>query len=425
MTATFNIDNEITKRFSLDDVQEIQLFIDRFIPTSLRERYPRYKQFIKYFLEYLDNGYADQNGVFNLIINLTKYFDLDYIDEELVKKDSAGNVLTEEGGKKIYTELGENLIFSFFETYVGSKESRYLSKFLDDVQYLKNQKKINQLKGTKTSFLFFFLLVLGGFFKILNISETKNHTGIWAYDGSLLYTDADEGEQITPYQYLVFSEFNPDTFSDILEVLNPAGMQPIFFIQKQITIDITQTGYESGTDFYFSNANTYIAFYKDDEFVGMGRTFTDTGYDPTEDTAETFDFLTNDGRKWIFKTSGFSYRLLDDTPGSGDSTGTSEQEDVAEDIEMLYYGVIVANEGLTGDAILSGEFNHVKLIQVNTLDLLETGLTQEEGIYSASQIDINSTATDLDILIESDISDTIEFSEINEVDFILERIAES
>jgi hypothetical protein len=401
-----SITEQVKNRFSLDDVKYLTLFADRLIPGSIRERFPKYKLFIKYFLEYFDKGTDTEDGVFKLIVELIRYFDLDYINENLTEKDDDGDYKLDDG-KRIFNEFGENLIYSFYETFVGSKENRYLSTLMDDVQYLKRQKKINQMKGTKSSFLFFFLLVLGGYFKILNLSETKNHTGVWAYDGTLYYTDP-EGETLEPYRYIVFSEFNPQRFSRILDTLNPAGMEPIFFIQKQAYIDLNDTGYVNDIDYYFENENLYIGIYNDDELLGLVKSYSSTGYKALDDDVEDYDFLTIDGRKWDYVISSFQYNLLDD------STGSTVKQGYRNQIDMMAFPAIVTDDNL------SGEFNRIVLYQVNGLCYTETGVEDEQYIYSASEIDLDCTGSDVVNLIEYEFDESLRLSDINELAFILE-----
>jgi len=383
-----SITEQVKNRFSLDDVKYLTLFADRLIPGSIKERFPKYKLFIKYFLEYFDKGTDTEDGVFKLIVELIRYFDLDYINENLTEKDDDGDYKLDDG-KRIFNEFGENLIYSFYETFVGSKENRYLSTLMDDVQYLKRQKKINQMKGTKSSFLFFFLLVLGGYFKILNLSETKNHTGVWAYDGTLYYTDPD-AETLEPYRYIVFSEFNPQRFSRILDTLNPAGMEPIFFIQKQAYIDLNETGYVNDIDYYFENENLYIGIYNDDELLGLVKSYSSTGYKALDDDVEDYDFLTIDGRKWDYVISSFQYNLLDD------STGSTAKQVYKNQIDMMAFPAIVTDDNL------SGEFNRIVLYQVN------------------GEIDLDCTGSDVVDLIEYEFDESLRLSDINELAFILE-----
>jgi hypothetical protein len=402
-----DITKEVDKRFDFNDVKQLTLFTDRLIPGPIKEKYPKYKLFIKYFLEYLDKGTSTTDGVFKLIVDLIKYFDLDYINNEMTETDENGDYVLEDG-KRIFNELGDKLIYSFFETFVGSKESRYLSTFLDDVQFLKRQKKINQMKGTKNSFLFFFLLVLGGYFKILNLSETKNHGGMWKYDGTLLYTNADE-DILEPYRYIVFSEFNPDTFSTILDTLNPAGMEPIFFIQKQLFIDLNQTGYNNTVDYYFEEDNIYFSLYDvDNNLLGLIKSYSNSGYRSLPITNETSDLETIDGRKWQYVITDYQFRTLDDSTGGN-------KDDYRNEIEMMFYSSIIDYETFNQNT----EIYRIDLIQVNTIDVIETGLGNNENTYLPDQIDINNS--DIDVLLSETLDNKLVVSDINEVSFILER----
>ena len=83
---------------------------------------------------------------------------------------------------------GVQVLDQVYEQFLGSTEARYLSELIDEILYLKKQKGISKYKGTKYSFLFFFLVVIGGYFNIENIeADTKRHDGVFKYNGLITY----------------------------------------------------------------------------------------------------------------------------------------------------------------------------------------------------------------------------------------------
>jgi len=227
------------------DKQYLSIFIDRLIPSFWKERYPKFYKFIYYFLEYLEKS----GNAYDYISNYTNSIDIDYID---ALEDN---------------ELRENLISSIYEQYLGSREARFLSSLLDEILYLKYQKQINANKGTKANFMFFFLIILNGYFRVENIDASeKKYNSFYSHDGTVNYDRSLSA--IIPYKYIVKSEFYFEQYSKVLDTLNPAGMQAIPIFQKQLGISYFFDDYRlrstlDVTTLSLDDIDLYIAIYNE------------------------------------------------------------------------------------------------------------------------------------------------------------------
>ena len=188
----------------------LSTFIDRFVPSFWKQQYPNMWVFIKYFLQFLE----EKNNTYDLINNFTNLVDIDYI-----------NSITDEN-------LKESLMNNIYSQYLGDENARFLSTLLDDVLYIKYQKELNGQKGTKANLMFFFLIILNGFFNVENItSENKKHDMTYKHDATVSYNRAEE--LIEPFKYLIKSEFTYNQYSTVLDTLNPAGVLPIPLFERQ------------------------------------------------------------------------------------------------------------------------------------------------------------------------------------------------
>jgi len=188
----------------------LSTFIDRFIPSFWKQQYPNMWVFVKYFLQFLE----EKNHSYDLINNIPNLVDIDYI----------ASIQDE--------DLKEKLINSIYEQYLGSENARYLSSLLDEVLYIKYQKTINSQKGTKANLLFFFLIILNGYFSIENITaENKRHDMTYSHNAEVSYNRAKD--LIEPFKYLLKSEFTYEHYKSILDTLNPAGVLPIPIFERQ------------------------------------------------------------------------------------------------------------------------------------------------------------------------------------------------
>ena len=250
---------------SVIDKQYLSIFIDRLIPSFWKERYPEFYKFIYYFLEYLEQS----GNTYDSISNYTNNIDIDYIDqlEDL--------------------ELRDKLIYAVYEQYLGSREARFLSSLLDEILYLKYQKQINANKGTKANFLFFFLIILDGYFRVENIDvDEKRYNSFYNYDGTITYDNRSSG--IVPYKYIVKSEFYFEQYEKVLNTLNPAGMIAIPIFQRQLGISYFFDDYRLRSTLDINtltieDIDLYIAIYNDDA-VGTDET---GGYDTGENSFTT------------------------------------------------------------------------------------------------------------------------------------------
>ena len=263
------------------DKKYLSVFIDRLIPSFFIERYPNYRLYIKFFLEYLERGPLTEetggpvedlsdDGVYTKIAELIRFIDLDSIINET------------------NLELKEKIINSLYQQMIGDVGARYLSDLLDDILYLKHQTDINYAKGTKINFQLFFALLLGGAVEVSNIeNSSKIHDGTYQYNGIINY---DSREGFNPYVYIVESPLLFSKWSEVLDILNPAGMFPI--VRNINTIQRNFSDFETGelnsNISTFLNTDMFVSFYNEiDDFIGMikpGRirfatVTTDTDYD--------------------------------------------------------------------------------------------------------------------------------------------------
>lgn len=207
---------ELSIENSLKTKKYLSIYYEKFIPDFIKEQYPLYKKFIKYFFEYLEKKGNLYEQIQNIgeYINLSDIFDLE--DET----------------------LREKLIFQLYEQFLGSAEARAVTSLLsNDELYIKNQKLINAYKGTEFCFLFLFLLILKGFFNIINVnSNTRKHNGRFLYNGNITYSNTSSEDKVEPFVYLIESEFYPEQYDKVLQSVNPAGMLPLKFFTKNIYI---------------------------------------------------------------------------------------------------------------------------------------------------------------------------------------------
>jgi hypothetical protein len=315
-----------------DKVRYLHIFIDRFVAQPLTDRYPNYHAFVNYFLKFLEQ---QNDGVFYYIENLINFSDIDAIIDMKNSTDPDKQ------------ELGDKLIYEIYEQMVGSKNTRYLSSLLDEEIYLKRQKGILRSKGTKSSFLFFFLIVLGGYFRILNVtSSTKKHDGVFLYNGLITYNYLPDG--IDPYIYVILSEFYPTQYDKILNALNPAGMYPIpFYINLKYIYDSTP----SRTPSYITDHNdVYIVYYNGLTPIGALKPQRFGTYDPI--LTENYDIELVDNTHWIESTGSQNYyiEVVFNVPTLGDV----DINNFTINYGLMVTGAIPAvNNFYTADQILS------------------------------------------------------------------------
>lgn len=231
----------------------LSVFLSRFVPSYFTKTFPRYEEFVKKFLEYLE-----QNGnVYENITNYLKYFDL---DEILRLKNSADPA---------EQTLGDQLIDRVYEQFLGSIEARFLSSLLDEQLFLKHQSSLIRFKGTKYAFLFFFLLVLGGYFQIVDANRAnRRHNGFYLHNGLITYGTS-SSEYVSPFIYIVISNFYPDQYRRIIDVLNPAGMYPLKFYQKLIEFHSSSLTPEQYLAMF---NNAYVVWVRDTDGATGGET---------------------------------------------------------------------------------------------------------------------------------------------------------
>lgn len=254
----------------------LSVFIERLIPSFWLEKYPKFTLFIKYFFEYLE-----QNG--------KTYHDIAHI-MDFVDIEAIGN-LTQTG-----TDLDrkEQLLRQIYIQYLGSENATALVDLIsDEIRYIENQKYVNSRKGIKANFLYFFLLVLGGYFKITEITNTtKIHDGTYSYDGSITYNN--ESTSIVPYTYLIISEFNLSAYQTLADNLNPAGMKYLSLLQKHLEYTIGP-GDESDIDTVYNYPNIYFGIYNSTTLVGIVKP-SRVKYSEIV-TGSTYDFIFQNGDK--------------------------------------------------------------------------------------------------------------------------------
>lgn len=266
----------------------LSVFISRFIPAYFRETFPRYEEFIKLFLQYLEQN----EKTYDNITNYLKFFDL---DEILRLKNSA---IPEQQA------LGDALIDRVYEQFLGSIEARFLSSLLDEQLFLKHQSSLIRFKGTKYAFLFFFLLVLGGYFKIVDANRAnRRHNGFYLHNGLITYGN-NSTEFVSPYIYIVISNFYPDQYRRIIDVLNPAGMFPLKFYQKLIKFNSPTLTAEQYLAMF---TNAYVVWIRDTDGatggetrIGMTKVVKYQLLQSQPDDSVTFDLETIDLKKYSY-----------------------------------------------------------------------------------------------------------------------------
>jgi hypothetical protein len=291
------------------DKKHLCVFTKRFIPAWWMERYPDFEVLLRTFLEFLEQDEQQYDN----ITNYDKYFDIDKI------------VMLKNSSDPVKQDLGNKLIDQVYKQYLGDSNTRYLSTLMDEVLYIKNQKNILKYKGTKYSFMFFFLLILGGFFRIYTIlGSVKKHDGIFQYNGLIYYGNGENW--VEPFIYLVKSEFPPEKYKLVLNVLNPAGMRAITYLYNSSNYTLNDT-----VENAWNYNNVYMMFYLDSTFVAMVKCSVFPYIQVTEN--DTFDLELENQTFWI------KYPTL----GTG--------------MNHLYY------EANFNTSIFTGEFNSVHLVK--------------------------------------------------------------
>lgn len=311
----------------------LSVFIERLIPSFWQQRYPKFTLFIKYFFEYLE-----QNGkTYHDIANI-----MDFVDIEAI-----GN-LTQTGDD---LDRREKLIRQVYIQYLGSENATALVELLtDEIRYVENQKYVNSRKGIKANFLYFFLLALGGYFKISEISVgDKIHDGTYRYDGSITYDNQKFG--IVPYVYLITSQFNLTAYKALADNLNPAGMKYLSLFQRHLEYTIGP-GDESDIDIVYNYPDVYFGIYNGFTCVGIVKPSRVQYAEIT--TGNVYDFIMQD------KTKLFLY----DT----NQTGVAE----------LFYETAFNTSFFTGS-----DFNTIKILSAPIV----TGAVVASDIwYDGSQV---------------------------------------
>jgi hypothetical protein len=228
------------------DKKYLSVFTRRFIPAWWMERYPNFEILLRTFLEFLEQ---DEHQYHN-IANYDKYFDIDKIVEYKNSTDP------------VKQDLGNKLIDQVYKQYLGDANLRYISNLMDEVLYIKNQKNFLNYKGTKYSFMFFFLLIMGAFFRIYElISIMKRHDGRFRYDGIIRYGNS-SSSWIEPFVFLVRSEYSKATYQNVLQILSPAGMYA-YCVQDATN----RTSIADSIDNAENYGDVYMAIYKDAALV--------------------------------------------------------------------------------------------------------------------------------------------------------------
>ena len=268
------------------DTKYLSVFCDRLIPGWFKEQYPLYESFICSFFQYLEQN----NKPYHDIANIMDFKDIDAINTET---DSVRR---------------EQLLNVVFEQYVGDANARYLSTLLDEILFLKNQKTFLSNKGIKANFMFFFLLVLGGYFRIENITRSqKLHNGIFRYDGTITYNSSGVG--LEPFIYLIISEFYPEQYQQIIDNLNPAGMTYLPFFQRHVADYASTTG-DGINDVEYTTEDMYMAFYNDSTFLGMVTVYSNNTYIKLASTATSWDLQLQSGEKYNEEGTGATHRFM-------------------------------------------------------------------------------------------------------------------
>lgn len=344
------------------DKKYLSIFLDKFVPKIFKDQYPLYAKFIEYFLEYFEQ----KNGIYYNIANFIDYVDVDKIAD--LKNSTDPNE----------QELGNILINQLYEQMVGTKGAQYLSELLDEILFLKKQKSIFRYKGTKYAFLFFFLIIFGGYFKILNItSQTKIHNGVFQYNGIITYNSSDDINDA--FVYLVLSEFYPAQYEKILNVLNPAGMLPVKFYTKLKYITDTM----SDINTIFSMPNTYAIIYDNDTRIGMLKISKFGAYEQVT-PEQTYDVELLDNTFWrnVPISTGVTnlyYDILFNTFLFGElnfnriklvSNPTPNVNYSYTDINILSEGTILYDEYLTDNIISTGMYETFPIVTNTKVSLM-------------------------------------------------------
>ncbi len=263
----------------MDKIRYLQVFIERFVPPYIQQNYPLYKTFIEEFLGYI----SKKEGLYDSMINFIRYRDIDYISSLLTSSDSDQR------------ELGEKLISEVYAEFLGTKEARYISSLLDDILFLKKQKGIMERKGLKSSFLFLFLIILGGYFRIQNVEAgNKTHNGTYLYNGIITYSSI--ANAIEPFIYLITSEFYPDQYTKILATIAPAGMLPYYVFTKEGYETFTGTG--ENIESVFAKPNIYAIIYNGSTNIGMIRVASISYTEQVSASGGTYDLELPDATLW-------------------------------------------------------------------------------------------------------------------------------
>jgi len=336
------------------DKKYLSIFIDRLIPDFWKQRYPKFYKFIYYFLQYLEQS----GNTYDNISNYTNSIDIDYIDN-LEDQD-----------------LREQLIYAVYEQYLGSREARFLSSLLDEILYLKYQKQINANKGTKANFLFFFLIILDGYFRVENIDvNEKKHNSFYNHDATVTYDRSISG--VVPYKYIIKSEFYYEQYEKVLNTLNPAGMLPIPIFQKQLGISYFFDDYRLQSILDIGTLSTpeldiYIAIYNDevkeidqtggfdtgenaltDGLIGLSKVTSNLIYQETTDL-DDFDLELQNGKLYVeVETIGEIDASKDVFVFLETSFTTSDFEGDFTKLRCLY------NTGLTNDHYSKSEIENL------------------------------------------------------------------
>jgi hypothetical protein len=333
----------------------LSIFIDRFIPPFWINRYPKLYLFIEYFLKYLESS-----TIFDTTHNFVKFRDLDYIASLLNSTDT-----TEQ-------QLGNQLINNIYEEFLGDVQYRYISEMLDEILYLKNQKSIIQRKGTKNSFLFLFLIILGGYFRILDSTNLiKKHNGQFQYNGVITYNST--GVATEPFIYLIVSEFYPAQYERILKTVNPAGMKPYYIFNKLQYYNNDTTG--SSIEDIFNKPYIYAIIYNETENLGMIK------------IPSIYYF------EQVYNTTDYDYEM-------SDSTLWRKYSDFQTGVTSIFYNVFF-NQSFLGDT----DFTKITLISNPT--------TKSSYFYNPDEQDLTGCEYLYDIYITGGSQPVINNTNIN------------
>jgi hypothetical protein len=331
------------------DKKYLSILTERLIPNFIRERYPIYEEFIKTYLEFIED---EQDGAYIKIDNLVKTKDLDYIQS-----------LTD-------TVLQDQLLESLYISLFGESKARYLSDLLNHYEFIGNTNNFSSLKGTKAGFQLFFLLFMRKFVIIRELlNKDKRHDGVFNYDGLINYDNRDPNGKV-PFVYGVETELNLSLYQDFSYLTHPAGFFAFHLLQCNYFIP-RQTGMTMND--YWTLVNPFIAFYDTQTggpgYFGHARVMRQQGLVQLSNTATEFDLEFTDTTKW---------NILD-------MTQTGQNPDV------ILYETIINNTVFTNPT-----FNQVKLIEdptpgINSFNTtIDTGGTYIAEGNSDSEITIDN-----------------------------------